>query len=430
MNFNERLKRYREGTATKEEAKLVEKELEKYQSIEEYFSEDLPERFVREEPDPKTPAEKAVPKATPPGEETVSIQKLVNRRLRRVILASVVIVVLLYVTVFYGISDLVDRIYYDPTAVTQAEETEYPRTDFHFDLTAYVSLNMPGYVVSSFTSELSQGFGAYELNYPLRNLFTRDAQRHSVHVTRDALTYADGGIFAWENRSNLWPGFDLIRNPGMFDSEDLSSEESAAYLDEEVSRKNEITLNYLEELNPLSYLSLQVLFEEDLSMLEFHRLSREYPELDFKWVGIRTAAVGTRWSVNQPMHLIGFNPSGDEPSGNSRPDPEKYPLFDLQDGWTQPIRAEEDFGEFFETHFHSRLNYLSKRQEFIEIFDYNPYKADFYQQALDYIETEGIYTYGVVVYGTAEDLSEAAETLPYRSLYIDDVLSASPNIYY
>lgn len=434
MNFKELLQRYREGTATKEEELQVKKELEKYESIEEYFSEDLSDRFLQEELPNKDESKDDRKDENVPKEKDLNIQKLVNRRLRKVILTSVVIVVLLYVSVFYGVSAIVNEMYYDPTAVTEAEESDHPRTDYHFDMTAYVSLNMPGHVISSFTPVLPEGFGNYELYYPLRNLFSRQSQNHTINVSRGDLTYAEGGIFKWENRADLWAGFELIQYPDRYEfeeSEDVSAEEAQDYREQETERKNNITLDYLEELNPLSYLSMHVVFEEDLSMMEFYKLSREHSSLDFKWVGIRTAPQGTRWSENQPMHLIGFNPNtSDEPSGNSRPDPEEYPLFNLNDHWDEPIRSEEDYAKNYETHFHSRLSYLSQREEFVEIFDFNSYKVEFYEEALNYIEQEGIHTYGVVVYGTVEDYSEAINDLPYESLYIDDVLPTNPNIYY
>jgi hypothetical protein len=424
MNFKELLKRYREGTATKEEGELVEKELEKHESIEEYFSEDLSDRFLQDNLSNKEDPGESMGDENLPEEKDLNINRLVNRRLRKVILTSVVIVVLLYLTVFYGISAVVDGMHYDPTTVTKAEEGVSPRTDFHFDMKAYISLNMPGYAMSSFTPVVSEGFGNYEVYYPLRNLLSRQTQNYNVGVSRGGLTYADGGIFDTDNRHYLWEGFDIIRYPG-------NGEEDESYQEMEIERKNDITLEYLDALNPLSYLSMHMVFEEDLSMMEFYQLSRQHPSLDFKWVGIRTVSPDTRWSENQPMHLIGFNPNtGDEPSSSHRPDPEDYPLFNLNDRWEEPLRSEEEFAEIYETHFHSRLRYLSSREEFIEIFDYNPYKVDFYEESLEYIEQEGIYTYGVVVYGTAEEFSEAVEDLPYESLYIDEVLPAKPNIYY
>jgi len=140
---------------------------------------------------------------------------------------------------------------------------------------------------------------------------------------------------------------------------------------------------------------------------------------------------GTRWSENQPMHLVGFNPNlNDEASSNRRPDPEIYPLFNLMDMRDVPIRSEEDFAEAFRTHFRSRLAYLRNREEFVEIFDYNSYKIDFYDDALEYIDEYGVETYGVLVFGTAEEFLEHIDEIPYDTLHINKILPTRPNIYY
>ena len=425
MNFKELLKRYQEGSATEEERQIVEKELDKYRSIEDYLSENLSDRFF--EKDGEIPdEEEANEKSAEDEDETNSIQKVVNRRLAKVVLTSVLIVVLLYVGIFHGVSAVVDSMYYDPASTTNVEGEEYPALDIEFDLRAYTSLNMPGYV-TSFASIDSKGFGEYEVHYPLRNLFTRDSQRHFVNLTRGRVTYVVDGIFDWENRSGLWDGFDEIRYPIPEYVDDAAHEGR----EHEIQRKNEKTLRYLNELNPLSYLSMHIVFEEDLTMHEFYQLSREHRSLDFKWVGVRTTEPGSRWGENQPMHLIGFNPNfNDEPSSNRRPDPEEFPFFNLIDMTELPIRFEEEFSEAYETHFRSRLTYLVDREEFIEIFDYNKYKLDFYNEALEFIDEHGVKTYGVLVYGKAEDFNEAIDDLPYHTIYSDDVLPAKPNIYY
>jgi hypothetical protein len=61
--------------------------------------------------------------------------------------------------------------------------------------------------------------------------------------------------------------------------------------------------------------------------------------------------------------------------------------------------------------------------------DYNSYKTEFYNDALDYIDEQGVNTYGVLVFGTAEDFLEQLDDMPYESLYINEVLPARPNIY-
>lgn len=89
MNFKEILERYKQGKATAEERRLVESELEKYEAIEGHFSEQLSDDlFIKEE---------AGEDNSDGGlNETTSIKKLVNKRLAKVVMLSVLIVVLIY----------------------------------------------------------------------------------------------------------------------------------------------------------------------------------------------------------------------------------------------------------------------------------------------------------------------------------------------
>lgn len=420
MSFKDLLKRYKEGIATEEEKKNVENELEKYESIEEYFAEDLSDQFFKKD---ETDEEASQIN----GDETKKVQKVVNRRLGKVVITSVLAVIVLYVGIFYGVSGIVDKIYYDPTAVTQSEEQQFQSPDFSYDMKAYISLNMPGHSIYSFTSQQPKGFGDYEVSYSLWDLFTEKDDRHFIDLSRGRLTHAIGGIFSTENRFRIWEGFEKIEFPFPKDA----TEDAIALRDEDTERKNEETLRYLNELNPLSYISMSIVFDEDINMEEFHHMKREYPTLDFKWVGVRTTEPDTRWSETQPMHLVGFNPNfTDEASSNQRPDPEKYPLFNLADMRGELNLSENDFPEAYETHFRSRLSYLRNRKEFVEIFDYNSYKVDFYDDALEYIDEHGVKTYGVLVFGTAEEFLEHMDEIPYDTLYINEVLPTRPNIYY
>lgn len=180
---------------------------------------------------------------------------------------------------------------------------------------------------------------------------------------------------------------------------------------------------------------MSIVFEKDLTMEEFYNIREEHPTLDFKWVGIRTVQPGIQWSENQPLHLVGFNPNyNDEPSSSTRPDPKKYPLFYLMDfrdysglgNIDYPDKIYESYG----IHFRSRLEYLRNREDYVNMFDYNYYKTDFYADALKYIDEHGVKTYGVLVLGTAEDFLNSIDDIPYDSLYINEVLPTKPNIYY
>ncbi len=422
MNYRELLNRYQKGLANEEEKQLVEEAIEKHEALEEYISERYAEEF--DDITKTSDIEKQVV-------ETIKLKKSVNGRLRKVILTSVLIVVVLYVGIFYVGSGIVDLVYYDPSAVTQSEKQAYQFPDFYYDMQAYIGLNMPGYSISSFTFQEPKGFGCYEVSYSLRDLFSEDTLRYSVNLSRGRLTYAEGGIFSSENRFLIWRGFEKIQN--IFST--ATGEDTINVQEKEIQRRNEETTLYLKEFNSLSYLSMNIVFNKDLTMKEFYDMVEKYPSLDFKWVGVRTVAPGTVWRENQPVHLIGFDPNfNDEPSTNTQPDPKQYPLFNLVDFFGTLNKSNKEYSELiseaYGTHFKSRLKYLRNREEFVSIFDYNNYKTDFYKDALAYIEEHGVKTYGVLVYGTAKDLSEHINEIPYSSLYINKVLPAKPNIYY
>lgn len=418
MNFRDLMERYKEGTATKEEKERVQEELEKYAMIEEYYAEDLPDMFMDEDE-----LENESLKAE---SERKNINKVVNRRLGKVVLVSVISVVLLYLGIFYGLSSIVDQFYFDPTKVTQSNEENLAGADFNFDMDALISLNMPGYVNSSFTIQESKGFGNYQTGYFLKNLFTQNDSMHLVDIKKGRPQNFYGGVFDSIPRFSIREGFGDIYHPL---PNDASSEAKDA-MKESKQKINKQTEEYIKELNALSYLSMTIAFDEDLSMNELYQLIQEYPELDFKWAGIRTVEPGQQWNDSEPMHLIGFVPDTNaEPSSNMAPDSDNYPFFSLNDLWLDASGAPEDFfPEAYEKHFTSRLSWLKDREEFVEIFDYNEKKTEFYKDSLDYIEENGVKTYGVLAYASAEAFSKSIKDFPYDKIVIDEINSSKPNI--
>lgn len=294
---------------------------------------------------------------------------------------------------------------------------------------------MPGYSIYSLTSQESKGFGKYELSYSLRDLFTDKDERYFMHLSRGKVTGLMDGIFSTKNHIGPRYGFESVQYDLLNNASNGSSVSGVSVINGIMQERNEKTISYLDELNPLSYISMNIVFEKDLTMEELYALINETP-LDFKWVGVRTVEPGTKWSENQPLHLIGFNPDFyDEPITGQRPDSKKYPFFnlDMDDIFNNSSLTEEELTESivkaYETHFRSRLIYLRNREKFVKIFDFNEYKTGFYDYALDYIDEHGVKTYGVLVYGTAEDFLKYLSKIPYSGLYINDVLPAKPDIY-
>lgn len=426
MNYKELLDRYKKGLASEEEKRLVEEELEKQEAFEEYISETLDEEFnITAETSNNEIHDK----------ETRELKQSVNHKLRKVVFKSVAIVFSVYIGIFYVLSGIVDGFYYNPTSVTKSNEKNndnYQLEDYYYDMQAYISLNIPGHVSNSFTLANKKGFGKYDISYSIRELFSEDEQRYFMDLSRGKLHSGMDGIFSSKNLFNIWEGFNRIR----FDSPKEDSKDGARVMDEPIKKQNEETIRYLKELNPLSYISMSIVFDEDHSMEELYKMINEnYTSINFKWVGIRTVEESKRWSENQPMHLIGFNPNtNDEPSSAQRPNAEKYPFFYLEDIWDILKQSKKDYpdvvAEAYGTHFKSRLEYLRDRKEFVKIFDYNEYKTEFYNDALSYIDENGVKTYGVLVYGRAEEFLKYIDEIPYDSIYINEVLSAKPDIYH
>lgn len=422
MDYKDLLERYKKGLVNEEEKKIIEDELKKHEAFEEYMVENFEDELSEM---------KADANEKKGSEETDKLKKNVNRRLRNNIVKSVLIIIVLYVGIFYGVSAIVDNMYFNPTAKTQSVEKEGQKTDYFYDIQAYVSLTIPGTTAGYFTTEQGKGFGNYDISYSLRNTFNKDEQRYFSSLSRGKLV-ADvifEGIYSNQNQFGIWDGFDINKYTTQGEEgEDESLKDLIAY-------RNEVTKKYLEDLNPLSYISMSILLEEDLSMEELYgRCIREYPMIDYSWVGVRTVPAGENWGENQSQHLIGFNPSFQEGNPYAEPDLPDYPYFNLGE-YKIKYSTDQDthfrsVAEGYETHFRSRLEYIKDQEEFIKIFDTNYLKTEFYEDSLAYIDENGVKTYGVLAYATAEDFLKYIDELPYASIYINEVLPTKPNIYY
>lgn len=422
MNYKELLERYKNGQLNEEEKLLLEQEIEKHVALEMYIDSAIDEPFFEGV---------ASFSDENPTEETKRLKKSVNKRLRKVVISAVLIVIALYIGVFHVLSYIVDQSYYNPKATTQAEVKTHSKSDFYYDMKAYVGLNIPGYVSNSFTSEQAKGFSQYELSYTLRDLFSKNEQRYFTNIEKGRITYIIDGIKNEQFFYQIWEGFNKIKYH--FPKENTDNRELVD--DDIIRRKNQTTMDYLNQLNPLSYISMSIVFKDDLSMEQLVKMQEQHADLSFKWVGVRTVEPGYNWSQTQPMHLVGFNPNlNDDSSSNFQPDISKYPLFYLLDYLDNEQLAKlgnvDKMAQSYAMHFKSRLKYLSEREDFVRIFDYNQYKIDFYKNALNYIDIHGVNTYGVLVYGTAEDFLKSIDAIAYDSLYINHVLPTKPNVYY
>lgn len=390
MNFRELIHKYKNGTATEEEIKMIEQEIEKYEAIEEYLADNMDIDFNEFDDEVLNV-------------ETSGIKKSVNSRLRKVVITSVSIVLAIVFSVFFIISPLVDRLYYDPTRISMGKEGK----DLDFDLRAFTELNLPGYVIKSFAGAEKLGFGKYNIYFHRKNMFTEEVDNISMKIERNrriATSFED--LFG----ENIYFGFKTIKEPDYTNDLQIFKEQK------------ERVMNHINELNPVSYVSAYITFEEDLTMEELYKLQMEYRDVEFAWVGVRTSPEGER-----AEYITGFytDPNAG-PHSSTFPDEEKYPGFQILD-YLSSVPMTDPYSvmpKAYEVHYTTLLKYMADRTDAVEVFDFSPLKTQYYHSALDYIEEHGIKTFGALIYANAEDLIEFVENTPIKNIEIDQVLAS------
>ncbi|WP_315118405.1 anti sigma factor C-terminal domain-containing protein [uncultured Clostridium sp.] len=375
MSFKDLLYKYNNGTASIEEIKLVEEELGKYEAIEEYLSEKYNLDFEKDSLSENINNEAAV------------IKRNVNKKLRKVILTSVSIVFLILFTTYYIVSPLVSSFYYNPSKKTVGKYFD----DLYFDLRAYTELNFPGYALYSASSE-KLGFGEYDMYFERENLFNRESKNINAKIKSNHIM----------ERSKDFSPFNL----GFWDIIFPST-------DRDEINKTQDNINYIKELNPVSYVSASIIFKDDLSIKEFDDLQQKYFwQVQFKWAGVRTVNPG------EPTHFIsGFNHNSDGSRTDDSADKDKYPYLQLADYFHE---ARDSIEEAYTKHFISLLTYMNDRQQFVKSL--SSFEVEYYKNALNYVEKNGINIYGVLVYGEARDLLEFIDNEQIKTIEINSVL--------
>lgn len=374
MKYKELLERYKNGLASEEEKLIIEQDIEKYEAIEQYLSDAMDDEFTDLTELPK------VEKNT---EETIKLKKSVNKRLHKVVYTSVTSVIALLLVVFFIISPLVDSLYYNPSKVSVGEFDK----DIDFDVNVVTELNMPGFTVGN-VYVVKQGFGNYEINYSYRNIFTEEYYKANSIIKR-------GEIYTFNN--------EIFKKYFMFwDVQSPNREQK--YIDEHKER----VINHMKLLNPVSYISVAISFENDLNMEELNNLELKYPDIEFIWAGMRTDSHN-----NETMDLIGIQLLSNNRIHLDDGVEEKYRAFSILKWLTNPVGSGNSslplVAQAYELHYKSLLQYVIDRKDEVDIFERRPWKNEFYKSALTYAEEYGVKTYGVLVFAEAQDLIELIE---------------------
>lgn len=170
-----------------------------------------------------------------------------------------------------------------------------------------------------------------------------------------------------------------------------------------------LQLEELKQLPSTSQVSAYISFNKDIDMNEISKMIKEYDDLYFSWVGIRTCDKNT-----QQLPQMGFESSGSGIILEGFENSEDYPYLELAN-----IDKAYD-ADVYETHFKSLVKYMIDSKDFIELQHPNAHTFT-YEDTFKYVEKNGVKSYGVLVNGSKESILKLRENKFVYNLNIDDV---------
>lgn len=368
MTFKEAMEHYRAGTASEQERQLVEQELEKSQLIAEYLDEQWDEKAF-------------VPIA--PTEEIKQVRKTLRRRNILIVLTSLALsAALLLGAVYIGIP-AAEGLYWDPTAASYAAPHI---TDLELMLAAYTELFCPDINISSATAS-KIGFGTYDISIRYWNAYrggdsmfaNGTVEKSELCLPAGFLSYCPVNIF---DRAT-YPFFP-VREGHL---ENIHAE--------------------LAELPDYLTIVAAVSFPEDKNMEEVLAFQDSLIDGQVGWTAIRTGPLDEQILPLCGMNVFQWGSVREAANG-------AYPCFD-----TKPV---EITPENLEMHFKSLLRFSADQsRNGTGIPEEYRMGRCYYTDALNYVEENGIYSYGCYVCGTPETLLALIDSGAVSQIWIEDI---------
>ncbi len=392
MDYREILGKYRDGTASDDERRLAESEIEKFMAIEDFLIEGGEGNASAEK---KISEDEAVL-----SEETKKIRKSVEKRLGKIVFTSVSIVLAILAGIFFAVSPIMDAMYYNPASTSL--DPEYGMKNINYDLKVITELNQPEKTFIAASVDKS-GFARHNVTYIIQESFSGNYHNINLKIVRGKNLGADlkSDILSLGFASTLFT--------------EVVYGSHRDYAADKMETQNE----NLKKLDGHNYVSLAASLKNDITTNDLALLKERYPEVHFVWGAVRASEFTDK---DAPI-CIGTSLSlGDMRVGEAVS--KKYPALSFT---SYLLESEErSFSQSVEVralgkHYKSMLKYLIDRKEMLGILDNSPTKYEFYKTALEYAEKNGVKLYGLLVYGEVKDLLSFAADENIRSIEVRDV---------
>jgi hypothetical protein len=381
LNFKELFDKYKAGQASPEEIEIVESEIEKNELINDYLADSIDDQLFK---DKDLMADE---KSNKDNKLLLEVQRAINKKLRRLALYASAIVIVLLLGLQFVVSPLVNLSYYNPSRVINNFFNQ-----LLIDSSVFTELHYPGTITSSAHAE-RLGFGKYNVKINQWDSFKNSTNVYEGRVERGEMRYMQQDFYNFPVsnafRYGVYPFQEFRPEGDKAEIEELSSMPSSA--------------------RAMVYVS----FKEDLSISDVTSLMKEHNTLYFTWIAVRNAPKDV-----QVVPQFGFEPTGTGiVIANGTVDDDKYPHFELALVQERPYSPEA-----LETHFKSLVRYMVDTKDFLNLI-YMP--VEIYEKVLNYVEENGVKSYGVLVKGSPEEILRLRENPSVDSIRIDNIKISS-----
>lgn len=332
-------------------------------------------------------------------EQNKQFNKLIKKRMNQKIYSKIfkmfIIISLIITSCFYGISFLMDWMYYSPYREEEMLEPS-KHEEFFMLMSNYVNLDFPGILLMQVDWEdenlyESQGMGCYETKVKIQSIFEPlmiDGTSNTTISIRRSQVLIDSGSY-----------FPLTRIVNEF--KDVNAKDF-----QEIYALSDIQKE-IEELPDSSYLDVSLSFHEYVSLDMIASLIKKYPDVYFKWIALKDQQTSSVYGVAGGFSL--YDPARYVFTSEYE---KRYPYFYLE---------EEKTGDILEQKYLSMLKMMCDHKDFVDAL--SSYSGISYQKYVDNYQKaqKELLAYGVRVSVKKNDLLDMIEKENISYAYIHDI---------
>ena len=390
MKYEENFQRYLDGDADEHESVQIEEDLEKMRILSSYLDSRLDAQlFAEEEGGDQAGKDDGLSR---------QVSRAVGRKLRRyAIAASIIIVLVIVPLIIYGLSPLMDRVFYNPSKQVTVEAPDGNSAVVYSVFPLAMRTYMELFCADKGRADVAvrpEGYGRYSLD--VRTQVNGEITHHSLELTRNHLYRLDMN----------WNQPDVPGNAFTY-----CVEEEEMYCGDSL----EETASKLKDVPEALKIRAAVSFKKPKNAEELSAFMKAY---DSQYLSIPFISCEKQEGIMTDG--FGFCPEIIGTDLTDCYDQAKYPYLGLEEYQEGEIPA-----EVYTSHVESMLQYMLDSPDFLRIFDsgapgVNLLNDAKYKTALAYVREHGVYGYGAVVNATKQELLAMLEDPSVDGAYMMD----------